>query len=161
LVNVFPSAQALMVAPTVCRPMKYVTTTSFFGFGSTLYGWRRAPANGHIVTRWITLLLFPIVPVRSYVVDFTEVGGRPSDHVFDFFGIWRYSVAGQATSSPCWRQVINTFLYAYLPWVIALCLGPVVPDFVAWIMASLILGSWFFAAIMMRRTFRGRTPAKP
>ena len=141
--------------------MEYVRATSFFGCGGTLYGWRHAPASGHIVTRWITLLLFPIVPVRSYVIDFTRVDDRPSDLVLSIFGIWRYAVEGEATSSLCWQQVINTYLYAYLPWVIALSFGPIVPDFVAWIMASVILGSWFLAGIMMRRALRGRTPAKP
>jgi hypothetical protein len=150
-----------MIASTVGKPMKYVTTISFFGFGSTLYGWRRVPADGHMVTRWITVLLFPIVPVRSYVVDFTAVGDQPSDRVLDIFGIWRYSVAGEAMSSMCWRQVGNTYLYAYLPWVIALYFGPKVPEFVAWIMAFLILASWFLVGIMMRRTFRRRTPARP
>lgn len=141
--------------------MKYLTTTSFFGFGSTLYGWRRNSANGHIVTRWITVLLFPIVPVRSYVVDFSVVDDSPSDHVLDIFGIWRYSVAGEAISSLCWKQLGNTYLYAYLPWVVAFYFGPKVPEFVAWVMAALILGSWFFVGVMMRRTFRRRASAKP
>ena len=139
----------------------YINTASFWGIGTTLYGWRPALAGRHVVTRWITFLFFPIVPVRSYVIDFTKDGRRASDYVLSMFGFVRDSLAGEATAALCWQQVTNTYLYAYLPWAVALCFGRVVPDFVAWIMASVILASWFYAAIMMRRVFRRRSSTTP
>jgi membrane protein YqaA with SNARE-associated domain len=57
-------------------------------------------------------------------------------------------------------RLANSYLYAYLPWVIALSFGPIVPDILSWAMASLILGSWLFAAIMMRRACRRRGSGK-
>ncbi len=143
---------------------KYVAAKSFFGFGTTLYGWRSAPNGGHIVTRWITLAFFPIVPIRSYAIDFTDDGRSAFDYVLEMVGFVRDVLGGQPTSSICWQQVINTYLYVYLPWAIAISVGqvfgPMVPEFVSWfvcwLMAALILASWFFAAVMMRRAFRAR-----
>jgi len=136
--------------------MGYVTAKSFWGCGTILYGWRPASDGRHVVTRWITLICFPIFPLKSHIVGFMKDSRVASDHVFALFGYVRDALEGEATPSLCRRQVINTYLYAYLPWAVALCLGPVVPEFAAWIMASLILASWFFAAMMMRRAFRRR-----
>jgi hypothetical protein len=68
---------------------KYVIAKSFFGFGTMLYGWRPAPDGGHIVTRWITLAFFPIVPIRSYAIDFTNDGRTAFDYVFEMVGFVR------------------------------------------------------------------------
>ncbi|MCH9655570.1 MAG: hypothetical protein K0U86_22615 [Planctomycetes bacterium] len=137
--------------------MKYVTAKSFFGCGTILYGWRPASAGRHIVTRWITIIFFPIIPVGSYTIDFMKDGRSAAESVLSMFGFVRDSLEGEATTSVCWHQVIGTYLYVYLPWTIALYFGSIVPAFVSFIMTSLILASWFFAAIMMRRVFRKRT----
>ena len=90
------------------------------------------------------------------MIDFTKDGRHASDYFLSLFGLDRDALEGEATASLCWQQVTNTYLYVYLPWAVALCLGRIVPvpDFVAWILASVILASWFYAAIMMRRAFR-------
>jgi hypothetical protein len=134
--------------------MKLVTAKSFFLCGTVLYGWRPAPGDRHIVTRWVAFVGFPIVPVGSYAIDFTKDRRVPSDYFLSMFGFDRDALEGEAISPLCWRQVINTYLYVYLPWAIALSLGPFVPHFAAGIMASLIVASWFFAGIMMRRVLR-------
>ena len=156
------SSTSLREAPIhpVDRPMRYVTASSFLGCGTNLYGWRPTPDGRHIVTRWMTILFFPIIPVRSYVIDFTRDGRGASDHVLSMFGFVRDALEGKPLSSICWRQVANSYLYAYLPWVIALSFGPIVSDILSWAMASLILGSWLFAAIMMRRACRRRGSGK-
>ena len=137
--------------------MEYVTSTSFWGVGTTLYGWRPASIGGHIVTRWVTFLFFPIVPLRSFVIDFTKDGRGVSDSVLSMFGVIRDSLRGVARPSMCWRQVVNTYLYVYLPWAIGLYFGPVVPPTVSLLLAAMILASWLYAAIMMRRAFRRRS----
>ena len=137
--------------------MRYVTSTSFWGFGTALYGWRPTPQGGHVVTRWITFLFFPIVPLGSYAIDFTKDGRGASNYVLSMFGVVRDSLGGKPITTLCWRQALNTYAYAYLPWALALCLGPVVPEFVSFLMASVILASWFYAGIMMRRAFRRRS----
>jgi hypothetical protein len=134
--------------------MELVTAKSFFLCGTVLYGWRPAPDGRHIVTRWVALVGFPIAPVKSYVIDFMKDRRRASDYVLSVFGFDRDALEGEAISPLCWRQVFNTYLYAYLPWAIALTLGPIVPSFVGGAMALFIVGSWFFAGIMMRRAFR-------
>ena len=135
--------------------MKQVTAKSFFGCGTNIYGWRPASAGRHIVTRWITIVFFPIVPVRSYVIDFTKDLRSTVDCVLPMLGIVRDAVEGEPLATRlCWAQVINTYLYVYLPWAIALCFGSMVPGSVSAVMATVILASWFYAAIMMRRAFR-------
>jgi hypothetical protein len=136
--------------------MAYVTAKSFLGCGTSLFGWRSAPDGRHIVTRWITFACCPLIPVDSYVIDFLKDGRVVSDHVLSIFGFDRDALEGEAIPSLCWLQVINTYLYAYLPWAIALSVGPFVPRFIGLIMASLILTSWFYAGIKMRRVFRRR-----
>ena len=93
------------------------------------------------------------------MIEFTKDGRHASDYVLSMFGFVRDALEGEATASLCWQQVTNTYLYAYLPWAVALCLGHIVPvpDVVAWIMATVILVSWLYAAIMMRRAFRRRS----
>jgi len=142
----------------------HIKAASFWGFGTTLYGWRPAPDGGHIVTRWITFLFFPIVPLGSYVIDFTKDGRGALDYVISYLGFIRDSLGGEPLASLCWRQVVNTYLYVYMPWAIGLCSSFVVPIFVSrefhlvvsFIMPSVIMASWFYAAIMMRRAFRTR-----
>ena len=138
--------------------MGYVTAISFFGCGTTLYGWRSAAPGQHVVTRWMTIAFFPLVPLRSYTIDFLRDGRGEWDYFVSLFGIVRDSLEGEPTPSICWAQVVNTSLYVYLPWAIALSCGPFVPDLVAWIMALLIFSSWIYAAIKMRRVFRQRPP---
>ena len=140
--------------------MGYATATSFFGCGTTLYGWRPAAPGHHVVTRWITVAFFPLVPLGSYTIDFMRDGRVGWDYVVSVFGVVRDSLEGEPTPSICWGQVINTYLYAYLPWAIAPSCGRLVPDLVAWIVALLILSSWVFAAIKMRRAVRWRVPGK-
>lgn len=140
--------------------MGYATATSFFGCGTTLYGWRPAVPGRHVVTRWITVAFFPLVPLRSYTIDFMRDGRVGWDFVLSAFGVVRDALEGEPTPSICREQVINTYLYAYLPWAIGLSCGRLVPNLVAWMMVSLILGSWVFAAIKMRRTLRRRVPVK-
>ena len=72
----------------------HINAASFWGFGTTLYGWRPAPDGGHIVTRWITFLFFPIVPLGSYVIDFTKDGRGALDYVISYLGFTRDSLGG-------------------------------------------------------------------
>ncbi|MFN0054307.1 MAG: hypothetical protein ACKV0T_19195, partial [Planctomycetales bacterium] len=124
------------------------------GLGTAIYGWRPAAEGRHIVTKWLTLLFFPIVPIRSYLVDFSTDGRSVFSHFLGHIGIIHNAVEGVAAPTLCWGQVLNTLLYVYLPWTIALIVGPRAPDFVGETIAGLIIASWFFAGYKMRHRRR-------
>lgn len=134
--------------------MGQVTEMSILGLGTAIYGWRPAAEGRHIVTKWLTLLFFPIVPIRSYLVDFSTDGRSVFSHFLGHIGIIHNAVEGEAAPTLCWGQVLNTLLYVYLPWTIALIVGPRAPDFVGKTIAGLIIASWFFAGYKMRHRRR-------
>jgi|GEM_PF-3594763 len=73
------------------------------GWGTKLYGHRRS-ANGHITTKWITILYLPLIPVRSYEV-LREEQGRSLNLLVYSSDSSRLAVVPLPGLGLCWPQV--------------------------------------------------------
>ena len=116
-----------------------------------------SPNTGHVVTRWIMVVFFPIVPIRSYAIDSTKKWSHHIRHCLCAVGLVR-DVFGDGhfvdLLASC-NQYVSLCILA-----VGDCsrcrrgVDPALPGSVSWLMAALSAASWFFAAIMMRTPFR-------
>ncbi len=91
------------------------------GWGTKLYG-RRRSANGHITTKWITILYLPLIPVRSYEV-LREEQGRSLNLLVYSSDSSRLVVVPLPGLGLCWPQVALTAVLAWGGLATAFLLG--------------------------------------